>query len=261
MIFPSDTDVGATFWALLALDLALPPGRATDISSYSGHPPTSPGKGDKVTTTTTATRSASEAGPRYVAAAVASGIAILFRQTNTVWAAFAFGVSCLYALERDPGVGPYLCSRSSNSSSTRSAKESGSMSGSGTISGTEDTETEKKGSSDPSSGVASNATNNHGLNSSNTSINHEIEEIIFPGVTRRPCLIAQVWALAKGCLTRAPSLILGSGGQGLLLIPCAIFAAFVVFVNDGHLVRNEMKERKRERDVGTMCEDFCQADF
>jgi len=243
----ADTDVGATFWALLALDLALPPVRTSYSSGNSDHLHAPSDRANKAATrkVTTAGTGLLEDGPRFGAAAVASCVAIMFRQTNAVWAAFAFGVSCLHALERDPLIGSYLCGSSTNTA-CGSEGSSCSDASSGILRSANGTETKRKENSDISGGAANTISYGHNLSSSSSSSKRETVACPFPGVANRPGLIAQVWGLATGCLTRAPSLIFGHGGRGLMLVPCVLFAAFVVFVNDGHLVSYEMEMRESE---------------
>ena len=247
--------MGATFWALLALDLALPPVRTSYSSGNSDHLPALSDRANKAATTKSATAGTGllEDGPRFGAAVVASGVAIMFRQTNAVWAAFAFGVSCLHALERDPVVKPSLCGGSANTTSGSEGNSSSRDASSGIFRSTNGTESKRKGNSGTSEGAANSVSYDRNLSSSsNSSSNsmHSFEESIFPGVSSRPGLIAQVWALATGCMTRAPSLIFGNGGRGLLLVPCALFAAFVVFVNDGHLVSDVLVKVERKSEGG-----------
>ena len=73
------TDVGGTFFILLALDLSTP---------REPHERPTPG--------------------RFAAAALACSLSILFRQTNAVWVMFIFGVSCLRDLEGSLRWGPSL---------------------------------------------------------------------------------------------------------------------------------------------------------
>mmetsp|Transcript_3443 Transcript_3443/g.7993 ORF Transcript_3443/g.7993 Transcript_3443/m.7993 type:complete len:353 (+) Transcript_3443:63-1121(+) len=73
------TDVGGTFFILLAFDLSTP---------REPHERPTPG--------------------RFAAAALACSLSILFRQTNAVWVMFIFGVSCLRDLEGSLRWGPRL---------------------------------------------------------------------------------------------------------------------------------------------------------